>query len=257
MRSLRNLLLVLIVLLVIAIVVVWTLPAQMAWRMLAPKVSTLQLSGLSGSIWHGHAEQVSVAGAPIGALDWHLRVAPLLRGELHADTTLAGGPMTAKGEVWRDRDGRIESHAMQVQVPAQQIQSALDLPSLQLLGHFDIFIDQAVIKGVWFEQLKASARWRDAGVSGAAQSRFGDVLGEFGLDANKHVLGTIHDSGKGPLLVQGTFKASPIGYDLIAHLRARDPNNLDLQEVLMYLGQRQPDGSVVLRSSGQAQVPSL
>lgn len=257
MRALRNIVLALIVLLVIALVVVWTLPAQMAWRMLGPRASTLRLSGISGSIWHGHADQVSVSGVPIGGIDWQLQIAPLLRGQVRATTTLTGGPVQARGEVWRDRDGRIEINAMRLQIPAQQLQNAIDMSQLQLLGSFDVFIDHALIKGVWFDALKASARWKDAGVSGSAQARFGDVLAEFSENAAKHVIGNIHDTGKGPLSVQGKFDATLVGYTLVVHLRARDPNNLDLQEALMYLGQRQPDGSVVLRASGQAQAPSL
>lgn len=257
MRILRNVVLTLMVLLVIAVVVVWTLPAQTAWSMLGSRASALHLRGVSGSIWDGHANQASVSGVPLGALDWQLQVAPLLHGQLRANTTLSGGLAQAKGEVWRDHDGRIEIHAMRMQVPAQQLQDVIDMPQLQLLGSFDVFVDHAIIKGVWFDALQASVRWQDAGVSGSARARFGEVLGAFQLDADKHVTGDIHDTGKGPLSVQGKFDATLVGYTLVARLRARDADNLDLQEALMYLGQRQPDGSVVLRASGQAQAPAL
>lgn len=257
MRALRNIVIVAMVLLVIAVVVVWTLPAQMAWHMFGSRNATVQLSGISGSVWHGHANQVRASGAALGALDWQLQLAPLLHGQMRASTRLSGGPIQARGEVWRDHDGRVEIHAMHLDVPAQELQTMVDMPQLRLRGSVDGFIDHAVIKGVWFEALKASARWKDAGVSGSAQARFGDVLTDFHLDGARHVIGVIHDTGKGPLAVQGKFDATLVSYTLVVHLRARDPDNLNLQEALMHLGQRQPDGSVVMRVSGRAQTPSL
>lgn len=256
MRLLRWLLLALLVLLVLAVVVAWTLPAQLAWRVVADRAGSVQLEGISGSVWRGHADRLSVAATPVGTLDWQLQPAALLRGQLRAQLQLSGPRVQGRGQVTRLRDGRLDVRGLHLTMPAEQLQPALGLPSLQLLGTFQVDVAHALVEHVWFDALQAHAVWQDAGVAGSARAAFGAVLADVNLDDAGRVVGRLHDGG-GPLMVQGRLQASPIGYTLVAHLRPRDRDNFNLQEALMYIGQRQPDGSVLLRVEGHAQLPTL
>jgi general secretion pathway protein N len=250
MRALRVVLAILVVLLVAAAVVAWTMPAQFAWRLVAARLPVLQLQGVEGSVWHGSAAAASVAGQPLGRLQWTLAALPLLRGDLHAATELAGASLHAHGTVVRHRDGAIDIRDAHVEAPAAPLQQALSLGGVQPLGTISADIADARIRNAWFEALDATVHWRDAGVVGSAQARFGAINAVFSLDAQRRVHGEIRDDGKGPLAVDGRFDAEPDGYTLTARLAARDAQDWQTQEALQYLGQRQSDGSVLLRAEG-------
>lgn len=253
-RVVRTVLLILLALLVIATVVAWTFPASMAWRMAGSRLPSVQLASVEGSVWHGHAEQLSIASVPLGALEWELHPAALLHGVAHADFAISGDSIKAHGVLWRHLDGSLVLRGVDIDLPAQALQPVLDTPALNLHGDIDASIHEAVLHNAWFVALDADARWSDAALSGSAQLLLGDVVASFSLADNGHVIGNIEDDGNGPMLVDGRFEAQLGAYTLVVHLRARHPDDLATQEALQYVGQRQPDGSVVLKVTGTTKI---
>ncbi|HET8899776.1 MAG TPA: type II secretion system protein N [Rhodanobacteraceae bacterium] len=250
MRFIRILLAILAALLLLAVVVLWTLPASLAWRYAAPRLPALQLEGVSGTIWGGHAAAASVVGQPLGQLDWQLGVAPLFHGEIKTQVRLQGPLWQATGLVSRPWDGAIDLNHVHVEAPAAPLQQALGLGSVEPSGKIIADIDHARIRHAWFEALVAKAQWRDAGVSGSVQAKFGTIDARFTLDAARRVHGDIIDQGDGALKVKGGFLAQPTGYSLVLHLTARHADDWQTQEALQQLGQRQSDGSVLLQVEG-------
>ena len=134
-------------------------------------------------------------------------------------------------------------------LPARSVAPALGIPALELLGTIEIDIQDAQLVGVWPTRAAGSARWHDAGVSGAAQARFGDLAATFATTADGAIGGSVHDLG-GPLELSGTFSASLRRYTATARLAPRDANP-QLAEALQYIGQPQPDGSRELIIEGR------
>lgn len=249
MKLLRRLIFVLVLLLAVAIVVAITCPAEFAYRFIEDRLGAVKLSGISGSIWQGHASGVQVFATPLGALDWELRVAPLLHGEAVAHLTLSGGEITAAGTVASSSADAIEITDAAVQAPAHVAAPALDIPALQLFGDIDVAIARARLHGAWLESASGTAHWRNAAVSGAAQAQLGDLDATFASAADGTINGTVHDLG-GPLQVDGTFRVNAGSYDADATLRARD-GNPQVYEALRYIGEPQADGSSHLVIHGQ------
>ena len=257
MRVLKLLVGLLLILIAVAAVVAWTLPAQLAWRMAASRLPSLQLEGVQGSVWNGHAAQASVAGQPLGALVWQVEPWPLLRGDMRAKAQLSDGGFPASGTLTRHRDGSIDVHDAHIELPAEVLHAALGIEQVDLLGSLQINVHAARVRHAWFEALDADARWHDAGVSGIAQARFGDVLAKISMPEPPRVHGEIRDAEDGTLFIRGDFDALPTGYTLKARLAARNANDLQTQEALQFLGERQPDGSVLMQAGGQLLVPGL
>ena len=249
MRHLRRFILFLIALLVVAVVVVATCPAQFAYRLAEDRLGAVRLGGISGSVWQGHAGSVQVFGVELGALDWQLQAAPLLHGTAAAHLSLAGGEISAAGDVARGLDGAIDISHATVHAPARLAAPALDIPALQLLGDLDIAIDQAHLRQAWPESANGSAHWRNAAVAGAAQAQLGDLEATFSSAANGAISGVVHDLG-GPLQLNGTFSVNGGSYDAEAKLLARD-GNAQVGEALRYIGEPQADGSSLLKIHGQ------
>lgn len=253
-RIFRVLGIVLALLLVVGVVVAWTLPARFAWRMAQDRLPSVQLVGIDGSVWHGTAERLQVASLPLGELEWELHPAGLLHREVVADFAVAGELLTSHGLIRRTSNGGTSLLGVQASLPAKVLGGVLGLRYAEPRGKLKIDLKRADIRNAWFTALDAHATWKDASLRGDAQVELGDILADFKLASDGQVLGTVHDDGSGPIVVDGTVNASPGSYRIRLVLRARNPDDLAAQEALLYLGTRQPDGSVVMETEGHTEL---
>lgn len=250
MKIVKWLFALLALLVVIIGVVAWTMPADVAYRYLAPKLGPVSLVGIRGTVWDGHADGVSVFGRDLGELDWRIDKAPLLTRSVHADLRIRGADIDTSGLVERDSDGRLTARDVRFRVPASLFSPALDLPSLKLLGTVTGTFAEATLSNGMLTDARGDARWTDAGVTGTAEARFSDIIAEFASRPDGSIGGTVADDGKGNLEVNGSFGISATGFQAEAFLSARndDPR---VQEALRYIGELQADGSSHLLISGQ------
>ena len=78
----------------VLVVVIAVLPASLANKFLPPVV---RAEDFSGTLWHGSAGRISVAGRDAGALEWHLHPLALFRLRLDADLHWVKGSFVVDG----------------------------------------------------------------------------------------------------------------------------------------------------------------
>ncbi|HJT97091.1 MAG TPA: type II secretion system protein N [Rhodanobacteraceae bacterium] len=242
MRFLKYLVVVLVLLLVVGGVVLWTLPADVAYRQGARYLGPVVLSGVRGTLWNGHADGISVFGRDLGEIDWHMAKSALLRGRMSADVRIQGTDVDAAGTVEREGAGVMTVRDVRFRFPAELFAPVLDIPDLSLLGAISGVVSEATLRAGFIERATGNARWSEAGVSGAAEARFADIVGEFAGAPNGGIAGTAHDDGTGNLAVAATFHATVSGFEAEARLSARN-GDTQVQEMLAHVGEPQPDGS--------------
>jgi general secretion pathway protein N len=242
MRVLKILFALVILLLVVGGVVLWTLPADVAYRQGARFLGPVVLSGVRGTLWDGHADGVSVLGRDLGEMDWRMSKGSLLRGSMAADVRIQGTDVDAAGLVERERSGALILRDVHFRFPAEVLAPMLDVKDLSLLGAVSGVVATATVQNGLVESAAGNGRWSEAGVSGAADARFADILGEFAAQPTGGIAGTAHDDGTGNLAVNATFRAALDGFTADAVLRARN-NDPEVQETLRHVGEPQPDGS--------------
>jgi hypothetical protein len=248
MRILKILLALVILLVVIGGVLLWTVPADFAYRQGARFLGPIVLSGVRGTLWDGHADGVSVLGRDLGEIDWRMSKSGLLRGNMVADVRIQGTDVDAAGVVERERGGALILHDLHFRFPAEVLAPMLDVKELSLLGAVSGVVASATVRNGFVESATGNARWSEAGVSGAADARFADILAEFGAQPSGGIAGTAHDDGSGNLAVNATFQAALDGFTANVVLRARN-DDPDVQETLRHVGEPEPDGSsrIVIR----------
>ena len=249
MKVLRALVVVVVVVATALGVAAWTCPADLAYRYFGNRIAPVKLHGLGGTIWQGHADAADLSGRNLGALEWRLQPAALLRGEAIAQLTLSGEGITAAGTVERGADGQVSFRDVVLHMPARTAAPVLAIPALDVLGTIEIDVTQARLRGAGLDSANGVAYWRDAAVAGAAQARLSDMQVTFASPADGTISGTIRDLG-GPLQVDGAFTTSLGRYDAHASLAARD-NDPRVLEALQFVGQPQPDGSRQLVIEGR------
>jgi len=250
MRVLKILLAILVLLLVIGGVLLWTLPADVAYRQGARLLGPVVLSGVRGTLWDGHADGVSVLGRDLGEIDWRMSKGSLLRGTMAADVRIQGTDVDAAGLVERERDGALTLRDVHFRFPAEVLAPMLDVKDLSLLGAVSGVVATATVRNGLVESATGNARWSEAGVGGAADARFADILGEFAAQPNGGIAGTAHDDGTGNLAVRATFQVGLDGFRADAVLSARN-DDAQVRETLRHVGEPQPDGSSKIAIRGR------
>lgn len=244
----RRILTAVLVLAALGALALVTCPADFAWRWLGPRLPQLRLHGISGTLWHGRAEQAAAYGQDLGALAWTLQPAPLLQRVAVMQVEVSGAAFSGHGIVERAADGAVSFRDVSLTLPAQEAAPALGIPALQLLGTIEIDVAHARLLGVWPMDTAGHALWRGAAVAGAAQAPLGDLQATFASTPDGAIAGVISDRG-GPLALAGTFNAALGRYAAQAHLAARG-DNPQLLDALQYIGQPQADGSRMLLIEG-------
>ncbi|HRQ66588.1 MAG TPA: type II secretion system protein N [Xanthomonadaceae bacterium] len=250
MRFVRGLGIFLLFLFAIGIAVVWTFPANVAYRWFAGDHGAVRLEGIEGRVWNGRAAQVWYEDEYLGALEWTLPLGSVLRREPDLSFFLSGGAVTASGQAIRGADRRIRLPRLQVDMPARMAESALDIPALVLQGVIEIELKDVELSRFGLERARGRLMWRDAAVAGAAEALLGDLFADVEAPSLGLIEGRLYDGG-GPLSMDGWFRLRVTTFDAEVRLAARD-DQPQVIEALRYAGEPQPDGSVVLRVEGTA-----
>jgi len=250
MRFLKILLILFVLLLVVAGVVLWTLPADVAYRQGAKYLGPVVLSGVRGTVWDGHADGISVFGRDLGEIEWRASKSAMLRGRLVADVRIQGADVDAAGLVEREGAGVMSVRDVRFRFPAALLAPALDVPNLNLLGVVGGVVESATLRDGFLQSATGNARWSEAGVNGQAEARFSDIVGDFAGQPDGSIAGKAHDEGQGNLAINATFRASMNGFEAQAVLRARN-DDPQVQEALRNVGEPQADGSSKLVVHGR------
>ncbi|MBO9663874.1 type II secretion system protein N [Dokdonella sp.] len=250
MRTFKILLLLVVLGLLAAGWFFWKLPASFAVRYGANYLGPVTLTGVSGTLWDGHADGVSVLGRDLGEIEWRAQKAPLFDGRFVADVRIKGADVDAAGTMTRNGDGSMQVHEMRFSVPAELLATSLDLGGAKLLGTISGVVNQAKFATTALSDASGNARWSGAGVAGQAETHLPDILGEFASQPDGSIGGQARDDGSGNLAVDGNFK---IGFNVLDAQATLSPRNGDEQvaEMLRRIGEPQPDGSTRFVVHGQ------
>jgi len=230
------------------VIVAMTMPAATAYRFAESRLQPLRLQGLAGNIWEGSATQVSVYALPLGQLRWKFDPWASLGFSADGEAALLGRDMNATAKIHADR-GQVTLRDGSARMPAAVLAPALDIPSLVLLGDLDLKLAAFALRDGYLHWADGVLVWRNAGVSGAAEARFADVTVQIKTLRDGVVEGLISDGG-GSLAASGRvlFEGARFSAEVKLSVRGDDPQ---LAEALLYVGERLPDGSSLLRVNGE------
>lgn len=132
--------------------------------------NNINLSGISGTIWQGHAKRVQVNGLPIFDVNWDLSFLPLLVGNISADIK-AGNirdveQISANGFVSVAGD-RLQVDNLLAYLPTDLVISLLPLPiPVQADGRFKVKLDQVDYQA-GCKVFNGTGQWINANFTGA------------------------------------------------------------------------------------------
>jgi len=134
-----------------------------------PLAQGVNVSGISGSIWHGHAQKAQINGLPINDLNWSLAFFPLLFGEISVDIKAGNirnveqisvnGYVSIKGQ-------HLEAENLLAYIPTDLVISLLPLPiPVQADGRFKIQLDEVDYEA-GCKKFAGKGQWLNANFTG-------------------------------------------------------------------------------------------
>ncbi len=234
----------------VVLALLWTAPADVAYRVLRPRLDGWQAQGLSGSLWRGRAEQVALHGMPLGALEWNVSRPAFFSGTTRGTASLQGNGL-ALTLAFEKRGSKAALRDVQLRLPAQWLAPAMALPGLVPLGEVEATLPELTLVDGYLAHAVGELVWRGVGVSGAAEGSIGDVDARF-ADAEAGTVTLVVRDLDARLGISGRVVFNGPAFELEVTLTPREPN-LQLFEVLRLVGQRTADGGTFLRARGQMQ----
>jgi general secretion pathway protein N len=227
---------------------VWFVPAAWALPLLQKQLRGVRMQGVSGTLWDGRAQQVSIAdGPPLGSLAWVLSRRALV-GDIQARMALRQPQLQLQAQLRRVSSGQLDLSDVSLHLDMAMLGAQPWLHG-QPSGELELQAPQAQLQNVWPVQLDATGSWSQA----ALRTPRGKVpLGTLMLAVTGQsgvLQGTLSDDGSGAVQTAGRLSLSPLGWDLQLRLvpRSDAPAVMDW---LRSLGDPAADGTLELRYRG-------
>ena len=197
-----------------------TAPAAWAVRLLESRLPGLQASGVSGSLWSGRAQRLSIDNITVTDLDWSWRPLAVLLGRaeyrlrgqwLASPVSLRAGVGVTGSAYLADVSAKVVAQALLEQLYPQaaslngQLTMELDTVDFSTQGQLPL--------------ISGDIHWQQAGLDTPVNLRLGEVALLL-TPADDKTTGTLNAKG-GQLLVDGELSLAPAGgYTLDAKIRA-------------------------------------
>jgi general secretion pathway protein N len=166
MKFLFRLLLIVLALLLVLVLIAAFLPASTALGLLEGRTGSAKLEDVSGSVWNGRAGRVQIGERELGALSWQLSPWGLFSRRADLDIQLDGRELKADGFLSLSGPGSFSARDLKLQLDAQRLQSALDVPALTFKGAVDFNLRELEVRNYFPAKVEGSAIWLEARVTG-------------------------------------------------------------------------------------------
>ncbi|MBN4069255.1 type II secretion system protein N [Beggiatoa alba] len=231
----------------------FTFPAERAYHTIADQLPpTIKLYGLTGTLWSGQAELLTLASQQYRNASWRFQIKSLLSGEILFYLNLDNGQSQIKGNVGINLSKRFVLRDILLQqelVDLQALARSSDRASAVVGGKISGRINSLVLSRSKITDADAHFVLRDVALLLPRRTQWGD----FKVDIEKpdvETLVNIADQG-GPLLANGSISINETNdYDVSLTVQAASGASNDLIHGLGLFGQPGNDGKTRLNYKG-------
>ncbi len=234
-------------LLAFAVTVVWKFPA--AGVLPHVNINPIKLSGVSGSVWSGSAQQIiaPAPALPINNAKWKFQPATLLSGSAGAkvDFEVIGG--NGEGLVKRNLAGDILVSDGKFRVPAANLEQFLPLPVAQFAGVVLADLEELELENNLLKRTQGKLIWSNAEV--VDMVKLGQVAFDIVPQGDLHI-GKLSNKD-GELLLKGEVSLDQAGnFKADIQIKPTAQTSSQVTGMLNLIGKPASDGSYRIRQSG-------
>ena len=235
------------VIFIIVITLVYKLPAKFIYQQFS-NVNSVELVGISGSIWSGHIDSITTPQLTLSQLSWQLSVWALLVGDVDVQWKLEDPALRLQGEVSLSGE-ELSLIDIKGHIDLVELGTRLPVQNILLAGVINIDIPQVEFKQSELINITGLVEWESAQLLSPANIELGDFKADL-LNSSSKLLADLSDTG-GPVSLAGAFSLSSRGkYDYTLEIAVRDTSVPGLLDGFNQLGQYDDNGVATLRGNG-------
>lgn len=213
-----------------------------------PASSSVQLSGVTGSIWKGKATHISVQQIPLGQLSWNIQPLALLTATLQSSFHISGDDLKIEGIVNAYPDKTLKLEAIEADVNAAWLQNFKKIPA-KLAGNFHANIEDAVLDQDHIPLINGKVEWERGEVINPLPIPVGDYLIKLTTDSKKQK--GLLSSNDAPFDIKGNLSLDEQWqYNTKLKIKANEAAPKMLASGLQSLGKKDPEGFVDVNLKG-------
>lgn len=212
-------------------------------------VPTLEKRGIrtgevTGSLWHGQAQNLQVGVLNVGQVQWRWRFLPLFLGRLAADVDIRQPEGQLQGRLALSITGKVLLSNLHGALPLQSLVGSNGLPG-GWVARAELDMDELVLKDRWPVQAKGRITLRDFTGPASSPTHFGNYQLTFpanGKADNNALVASLKELPDSALAIDGTLTfTTNRNYVLDAKASTTPTSPGDFAKTLSMLGP--PDGS--------------
>jgi general secretion pathway protein N len=225
-----------------------TLPADRAVKLLEQNTVGLDLQSVSGNLFSGKAERVVISGLGMGPVTWSLRPLPLLLARLEYRFDLKDPSFLGEGVVGAGLDGHVYLHDLQAELKPDPLVNHFSPLQVQTSGGVRLRIETMDLVDGFPRGLTGHVDWSDARIVEPVSMSLGHVEATLHSEGNTFLC---HLSGTGETAMSGDFSLTQEGdYRLNLLLTPGAEVSSDIVDGLKSFGQARPGGAYLITDSG-------
>ena len=193
--------LILLGLITFALTALWLMPAAFVAPHIQRMAPNIAISGSSGTIWNGAANNLRVNNFDLGETSWKvLPLKSLTSLSLVSDITVNGQEITAKGQAAYAYDRTIRLNDMQFEAESSLV--ARFQPMAKLTGSFQGLVNEAEIRPKVFPSVTGVVNWIQGGITFPMRLAPGNYRAD--ISSQDETITANIESADAPLELKGT-----------------------------------------------------
>ncbi len=221
-------------------------PARVAYRWFAP--STVQISGLEGSIWNGTAREMSAYGIYLRSPVWRMKPHYAVLGQLAYSIEGSAGPGFVSADIAISFGGTVTMTELTASLPLHFLEKTFSLPGLA--GNATVRFERLQFVGGLLVAADGVVEVVDLTIPVIRQSSIGGYRAEF-FTQQDEVVASIEDTD-GIVDLAGSLRiTADRNYRFLGRLGAKPETPDDMRQQMRLLGSVDERGQYELRLEGQ------
>ena len=213
-----------------------------------PKVS---MQGLSGTLWNGHAQRVTIAPQYIlDELDWSFCAWRLLTGELclEIDANYQNKPLHS--QIGTGLGGTLRARDLGTEVDAHMLGKLLGLPIGEASGMVSAQISSATWNRGSVPRAEGTITWSNAAITIAESAQLGTIIITI-TETDKYPMTAVISNKGGDIALNGHANIVEDGtYNLELDLSPTSKASNNIRNSLGMFAKKQAKGNFVFKNSG-------